>query len=224
MRILAIDTALANCAVAVLDTEADGAAPVVVSEEIGRGHAERLMDMIAEAMAEASCVFSALDRIAVTTGPGSFTGMRVGLSVARGFGLVLGMPVVGITTLSALAAPHLEAATTPLYVALEGKGDEVYGQLFGADGIALSAPEVRRMQDLAAFLPADVRLAGTIAPRIAEVTGLGPERVISDAAYPDVRDVAQLGLSANPQTDLPVPLYLRPPDAAPQKQGKIARQ
>ncbi|MEO9904108.1 MAG: tRNA (adenosine(37)-N6)-threonylcarbamoyltransferase complex dimerization subunit type 1 TsaB, partial [Nisaea sp.] len=103
MRVLAIDTALANCAVAVLDDSDENPCQFQRAEEIGRGHAERLMSMIGEVMAESSTAFTDLDRVIVTTGPGSFTGLRVGLSVAKGFGLVLEKPVVGVTTLAAIA-------------------------------------------------------------------------------------------------------------------------
>src|ERR1700749_3269007 len=104
MLILAIDTALEACAVALLDT---GTSKVIASESqaMKRGHAEALMPMIARVMKESDLTFAALDRLAVTSGPGSFTGLRVGLSAARGIALAAGKPVVGITTLSAYAAP-----------------------------------------------------------------------------------------------------------------------
>ena len=104
MLILAIDTALDACAAAVLDT----AASKVIAQEsqpMKRGHAEALMPLIARVMKASGIAFAALDRIAVTTGPGSFTGLRVGLSAARGIALAAGKPVVGVTTLTAYAAP-----------------------------------------------------------------------------------------------------------------------
>ncbi len=107
MRVLAIDTALEACAAAVLDTErgklASESLPMV------RGHAEALMPLIARVMAQADMPFSALDRIAVTTGPGSFTGLRVGISAARGIALAAGKPAFGLTTLAAYAAPYIAA-------------------------------------------------------------------------------------------------------------------
>src|SRR5215475_1056135 len=103
MLILAIDTALDACAAAVLDTEA-GDVAAQESLSMKRGHAEALMPLIARVMQSASLSFAALDRIAVTTGPGSFTGLRVGISAARGLALAAGKPAVGLTTLSAYAA------------------------------------------------------------------------------------------------------------------------
>src|SRR5207245_2123184 len=104
MLILAIDTALDACAAAVLDTSAGG----VIAQEsqaMKRGHAEALMPLIARVVKASGVAFAALDRIAATTGPGSFTGLRVGLSAARGIALAASKPVVGVTTLTAFAAP-----------------------------------------------------------------------------------------------------------------------
>ncbi|WP_152504021.1 tRNA (adenosine(37)-N6)-threonylcarbamoyltransferase complex dimerization subunit type 1 TsaB [Labrenzia sp. THAF82] len=225
MRVLAIDTALANCAAAVLDDGADTACFEACMEEIGRGHAEALMDMIGEVMAETSTAFADLDRVVVTVGPGSFTGLRVGLSVARGFGLVLGKPVVGITTLAAIArAAAPQDGGAPILVALTGKGDEVYCQEFDADGFPAGQAAVRSLQDLAGDLPDQVRLAGSAADKIADGLGLPRERVLSVSGFPGIRDVAELGLTADPVVSSPSPLYLRPPDAKPQTRGRIERQ
>lgn len=225
MRVLAIDTALANCAAAVLDDGSDSACFESFAEEIGRGHAERLMDMIGEVMAETSTAFSDLDRVVVTIGPGSFTGLRVGLAVARGFGLVLGTPVVGITTLAAIArasAPMDGGA--PVLVALTGKGEEVYCQEFDASGEKTGEASVRTISDLAASMPKCIRLAGSAADKVAAGLELPSEQIISRAGFPGIRDVAELGLLADPVTASPSPLYLRPPDATPQTRGRIERQ
>jgi len=225
MRVLAIDTALANCAAAVLD---DSMAPICLASseaEIGRGHAEQIMTMISDVMADSSTAFVDLDRVIVTTGPGSFTGLRVGLSVARGFGLVLGKPVVGVTTLLALArcvAPRAEGY--PLLVALDGKKDEVYCQFFSRTGLPSGPPEVRTISSLASSLSSDIRLAGSAAARIADHCGLDQERVLSAKPYPPIFDVAVVGMETDPETAAPVPLYLRPPDAKPASGAGILRQ
>src|SRR4029078_10549724 len=104
MLILAIDTALDACAAGILDTDA-GKLIAQESQAMKRGHAEALMPLIARLMKGSAIAFSGLDRIVVTTGPGSFTGLRVGLSAARGIGLAAGKPVVGVTTLTAFSAP-----------------------------------------------------------------------------------------------------------------------
>src|ERR1700720_521013 len=110
MLILAIDTALDACAAGVLDTEA-GKLLAQESEGMKRGHAEALMPLIARVMKASGVGFSGLDRVAVTTGPGSFTGLRVGLSAARGIALAANKPVVGVTTLAAYAAPIVSQDT-----------------------------------------------------------------------------------------------------------------
>src|SRR3954469_6614327 len=106
MRVLAIDTALGACAAAVLDSTA-GAILASESLAMARGHAEAVMPLIARVMDAAEIEFSELDRIAVTAGPGSFTGLRVGISAARGIALASQKPAIGLSTLSAFAAPHI---------------------------------------------------------------------------------------------------------------------
>src|SRR5262245_44664761 len=116
MRVLAIDTALEACAAAVLDT-ASGAVLASESLPMARGHAEALMPLIAQVMDAAAIDFSSLDRVAVTVGPGSFTGLRVGIAAARGIALAAGKPAVGLSTLAVLAAPHIAAAAAATVVA-----------------------------------------------------------------------------------------------------------
>ncbi len=217
MKILAIDTANACCSAAVLDSEAETV--FALSEEIGRGHAERLMDMIGEVLADAGMPLVAMERIAVTVGPGSFTGLRVGMSVARGLGLVLGVPVVGITTLAALAE-GVRDGIHPVAVALAARGDEVYAQAFAADGSPQGDPQVMLLDAFAATLSPDVLLAGSAAPRLAAMLHADPG---APSASADIAAVARLGCRAPEPDGAPVPLYLRPPDAKPQTRFKIAR-
>src|SRR3954453_13279511 len=116
MRVLAIDTALGACAAAVLDSSAG---EILSRESLGmqRGHAEAVMPLIARVMDAGRCEFSQLDRIAVTVGPGSFTGLRVGIAAARGIALAAGKPAVGLSTLSALAAAHVAARSDHVIIA-----------------------------------------------------------------------------------------------------------
>jgi tRNA threonylcarbamoyl adenosine modification protein YeaZ len=141
MRVLAIDTALESCAAAVLDPELG-----VVREALpmARGHAEALMPLLARVMGEVKSGFAAIDRVAVTTGPGSFTGLRVGISAARGIALATGKPAYGITTLAAFAAPHIATDDSlPIAVAIDARHSHVYLQIFGAGGRSVVAPTVR---------------------------------------------------------------------------------
>src|SRR5438105_12812235 len=137
MRVLAIDTALEACSAAVFDTSSG----VLASETRGmaRGHAEHLMPLIARVMNEGGFEFADLDRIAVTTGPGSFTGLRVGISAARGIALVAGKPVVGVTTLAAYAAPIVNrGGEHPVISAIDARPDPVYLQVVAGNGSPLS--------------------------------------------------------------------------------------
>src|SRR6201996_1850702 len=140
MLILAIDTAMDACAACILDTEA-GKLIARESQAMKRGHAEALMPLIARVIKEAGIGFTALDRIAVTTGPGSFTGLRVGLSAARGIALAADKPVVGLTTLTAYAAPVVaENGAHPVISAIDARHDHVYFQVVRGDGSSLIPP------------------------------------------------------------------------------------
>src|SRR5271156_3896962 len=126
MLILAIDTALDACAAAVLDT-GTGQLIAQESQAMKRGHAEALMPLIGRVIAASGVAFASLGRIAVTTGPGSFTGLRVGLSAARGIALAANIPAVGVTTLAAYAAPVVsESAEYPVISAIDARHDHVY--------------------------------------------------------------------------------------------------
>ena len=213
MRLLAIDTALDACSVAVHDDGGDVLRLTTASEVLGRGHAERLMGMIGEVMAEASLPFAALDRIAVTVGPGSFTGLRVGLSAARGIALVVGAPAVGIGTLAALAAGL--SVGEPVHAVLAAKGGEIYAQAFAADGAPLDAPQAADAAAYGAALPSGAALYGSGAAKLVAASGREDLRVLGEAGWPDISAVARLGAAAETGSHPPEPLYLRPPDAAP---------
>ena len=142
MLILALDTALDACSAAVLDTTTSKTI-AIESQPMKRGHAEALMPLIARVMAASGVAFTALDRIAVTTGPGSFTGLRVGLSAARGIALAADKPVVGLTTLTAYAAPFVaENGEHPIISAIDARHDHVYFQVVSGDGSPLIKPKV----------------------------------------------------------------------------------
>src|SRR5438309_424265 len=142
MRVLAIDTALEACSAAVLDTERGG---ILASESIPmlRGHAEALLPLVSRVMSEAGLEFGALDRIAVTVGPGSFTGLRVGVSAARGIAVAAGKPAIGLSTLSALAAPHVAARSgDTIMAAIDGRNEQIYFQVFAPSGATIVAPRL----------------------------------------------------------------------------------
>jgi tRNA threonylcarbamoyladenosine biosynthesis protein TsaB len=219
MLILAIDTALDACAAAVLDTEA-GKLIAQESQSMKRGHAEALMPLIGRVIAASGVAFADLDRIAVTTGPGSFTGLRVGLSAARGIALAADIPVVGVTTLAAYAAPIVsQNAEYPVVSAIDARHDHVYLQIVGGDGSALVRPCVAPMAEaLNAWRFGAPCLVGNAAGILAErwpEHAVAPFKVDAQSA-PDISWVGWLGAAVSPNTALARPFYLRAPDAKPQ--------
>jgi tRNA threonylcarbamoyl adenosine modification protein YeaZ len=226
MRVLAIDTALEACAAAVLDTERG----VTASETLAmaRGHAEALMPLLARVMGEANTEFSALDRIAVTSGPGSFTGLRVGIAAARGIALASGKPAFGFTTLAAFAAPYIaNDDTLSLAVAIDARHEHVYLQIFGPGGRTLVAPRIASIRDAVRIAAnGQTRIVGNAARLLARAWPAGepPPRLVEERAVPDIAWVAQLGAVASGNPGAPKPLYLRAPDAQPQAAARLPRR
>jgi tRNA threonylcarbamoyl adenosine modification protein YeaZ len=226
MRILAIDTALEACAAAVLDTEQGK----VASESLPmvRGHAEALLPLVQRVMQQADMPFSALDRIAVTTGPGSFTGLRVGIAAARGIALATGKPAIGVTTLSAYAAPLIaQDSQTSVSVAIDARHDHVYLQVFGQGGRTLVAPRIIAVREGAqAAAHGLARIVGTGARMLADAwpEGEPAPALVEDQRAPDIVWVGRLGVAADASAAAPKPLYLRAPDAQPQDAARLPRR
>jgi len=227
MRVLAIDTALEACSVAVLDTER---ADLRAHESLlmQRGHAEALMPLVARVLDRVQLDFSALDRVAVTTGPGSFTGLRVGIAAARGIALASGKPAIGLTTLAAFAAPFIAADDTlPVVVAIDARHDHVYLQVFGPGGRTLVTPRVAPLREaLRVSSTGAPRITGTAAAKLATLWPAGerPPTKVEQRGAPDINWVARLGAATADTGTPPKPLYLRPPDAHPQDAVQLARR
>lgn len=226
MRVLAIDTALEACSAAVLDTEQGVLAHESLPME--RGHAEALLPLIAKTMGAAKLPFAELDRIAVTTGPGSFTGLRVGLSAARGIALASGKPAFGLTTLAAFAAPYIASDdSVALAVAIDARHDHVYLQVFGPGGRTLVAPRIASLRDAVRISASSrTRLVGNAARLLATAWPANepPPALIEERKVPDVTWVARLGAVANGGPGSLKPLYLRAPDAQPQAAARLPRR
>ena len=219
MLILAIDTALDACAAAVLDTDT-GKVVAQESQSMKRGHAEALMPLIGRVIKASGTAFASLGRIAVTTGPGSFTGLRVGLSAARGIALAANIPVVGVTTLAAYAAPIVsQNAEHPVVSAIDARHDHVYLQIVSGNGSALVRPRVAPMEEaLNSWQFGAPFLVGNAARLLAEhwpEHAVAPFKVDMQPA-PDIAWVGWLGAAVSPNTAPARPFYLRAPDAKPQ--------
>ena len=214
MIVLAIDTALENCSVAI----SDGSQTRHCEQAIGRGHAEVLMPAVAAMLREAGRSAGELDRIVVTTGPGSFTGLRVGVATARGLALALKIPAIGVTTLEALAE---EARQTfpgrPVLAVLDGGRGEIHAALYDEFAGLRYGPAAMTLEEASAMASASAAgtvLAGTAAVALAEAAGrasdIGPTGATADIA------VYARSAAGKTPGEKPRPLYLRDADAKPQ--------
>lgn len=227
MLILAIDTALEACSAALYDTDV-GAPRAGESIAMSRGHAEALIPLVERVMAAAGATFGDIGCYAVTVGPGSFTGLRVGLSAARSFGLATNRPVIGISTLATLAAPlFADDDHIPVAAAIDARNSNVYLQMIGPGGRLLVGPRAMAVRDAArAVAIGPVRLVGSGAGLLAEnwPSGERPPVEVHPEAIPDPVWLARLASVADPARSEPKPLYLREADAKPQTAGRIARR
>jgi len=197
--ILGIDTSAGQCAVALV-----GAGdPVSERMAMDRGHAEHLFPMIEAVLATAGARYADLTRIAVCTGPGSFTGVRIGVAAARGLALGRGIPAVGVSRFEALAAE----TGGPVAVCLAGRGGTVYLQAFGPDGAPLAEPRTVEAANLAAAIP----------PGCTRIAGDAGGALLADG-LPDPAMIARLAADRSPGP-LPAPLYLRGADAELPREG-----
>ena len=227
MRVLAIDTALGACAAAVIDTRH---VAVIASESLAmaRGHAEAVMPLVARVMDGAGMEFAQLDRIAVTTGPGSFTGLRVGISAARGIALAAGKPAVGLSTLAGFAAPHIaENDNSTVVAVVDARHDHVYLQVFGPEGRTVVSPRIAPLKEARrAAQTGRARIVGSGADLVAaQWPASGPQpMLVEQLAAPDIGWIARLGAAAAEGHGPPKPLYLRAPDAQPQDAARLPRR
>jgi tRNA threonylcarbamoyladenosine biosynthesis protein TsaB len=206
--ILVIDTSGPVCAAGIYDA-GKGQLVASLSEDLGKGHAERLIPMIDEVLAQAGVTLKNMTRIAVTTGPGSFTGIRVGVAAARGFALSLGIPAIGVSTLQVVAEQVLEIGPpAPVVAAIDARRDEIFAQVFDTDGEALTEPEAYAYDDVRAIVS---RFGGIL-------TGSGASALEGGA---QARDAYPLDRVARIAARLPddakaSPVYIRGAGAKPQ--------
>jgi tRNA threonylcarbamoyl adenosine modification protein YeaZ len=220
--ILAIDTASTLCAACVLDAGVERGRAV---RDLGKGHAEHLMAVIEEALAQAGVTYADLSRIAVSIGPGSFTGVRVGVSTARGLAMALRIPAVGVTTLEAIAAEARDTlGTRPVLAALDAGRGEIHAGLYDATGGSLLDPAVMTLEQAVSIVRQHTPvLCGSAARLIAAELGttrdIGPVSTTADIAV-----YARLGAEKSPAAGKPKPLYLREADAKPQAGFVLPRE
>ncbi|RWC96048.1 MAG: tRNA (adenosine(37)-N6)-threonylcarbamoyltransferase complex dimerization subunit type 1 TsaB [Mesorhizobium sp.] len=223
MKLLAIDCAATLCAASVYDAAAGRELGRQVLD-LGKGHAEHLMAVIDAALKAAGTGYAGLDAIAVSVGPGSFTGLRVGVSTARGLALALKIPAIGVTTLEALAAEAAEFFPgRAVLAALDAGREEIHVAAYDKALVLTYGPAVATLaQATAIAVETSTVLAGTAAEKIAASAGrafdIGPTGATADiAAY--ARLAAEKGVG-----DKPKPLYLHGADARPQAGFILPRQ
>ncbi|MCB8840812.1 tRNA (adenosine(37)-N6)-threonylcarbamoyltransferase complex dimerization subunit type 1 TsaB [Aurantimonas sp. VKM B-3413] len=214
--LLAIDTAFERCSAGILDLDT-GKMRARAEPEIGKGHAEQLMGIVETVLAEAGAGYADLRRIGVAAGPGSFTGIRVGVAAARGLALALDIPAIGIDTLEALAASHL-GGDRPILSVLDARRGELYAELFHSSGISFAGPAAVEPGALAGFVapigegPLD--LVGTGAGIAGGALGERAGKILSEASVIDIEILARLAALQEPDGP-PAPIYLRGADAKP---------
>ena len=239
MSILALDTCFGACSVAVR-VASPGQAPRDIGERVlmDVGHAEALAPMIARVLAAAGLEARAITRIAVTHGPGTFTGTRIAIAAARGLALATGAPIVAFSSLLAIGIAAARArdlaanADAAVLVAMDARNRQYYVQVIGGDGAELTQPQLLSADAAAALVPgrrllavgtgaAGVVAAGAAAARTIETAFA--DAAARDQLQPDAAMLLDLALGATPGRTAPAPLYLRPPDAKPPTSPALPR-
>jgi tRNA threonylcarbamoyladenosine biosynthesis protein TsaB len=222
MNILALDTSMGACSAAVLRVGGDTRALFARQEEMARGHAEALMPMVAEVLAEARLEARDVDVIAATQGPGSFTGVRIAIAAARGLALVTNAKLFGTDSLTVMArVARMEGAApeAPFAVAVDARRGMLYFGLYDETGSRLDGPRLISPDDAVGLLPETVRFAaGSGAPLLAEAASAQGRDVEPKLTtlQPSAAALAEIALEVRETCAILRPLYLRPPDAKPQ--------
>lgn len=210
MRVLAIDTALNVVSACVWDGES-GQTIAQESRPVERGHDEHLLPAIQRVLEASEGGLDGIDRIAVTTGPGSFTGIRIGIAAARAIAMVRNTPVVGVPTLIAYAAPFIGKGDATVAAMIDARHGQVYVQVFSSVGKCIVEPRTTTIAAAVRLLGSGaVFLTGNAAPVAAiEAWSCGMKAEIGgEPSCPDISYVARLGMLADPAQSVPVPVYM----------------
>ncbi|MDE3176210.1 MAG: tRNA (adenosine(37)-N6)-threonylcarbamoyltransferase complex dimerization subunit type 1 TsaB [Pseudomonadota bacterium] len=226
MRVLAIDTSRGACSAAVYD----GSLRYALAREslpMSRGHAEALGPMVDRVLKASDGGTAELTKVAVAVGPGSFTGLRIGVAMAKAIALTLEIPAVGVSTLIAYCGPMLDDPKHGVIAAVIDAGHgNVYFHLIDSKAKQIFSPRIVTLRDaVRAIGGSSARIVGDAASLLAEeARRAGVDVDASGAsAYPDIVAIARIGLAADPAVWPARPLYIKPPDAHPPRDEAIAR-
>ncbi len=232
MNVLAFDTCFDACSACVARSDGDGAVELAGAlERFETGHAERLIPMIEEVMRAAGVTFEDIDRLAVTVGPGTFTGTRIGVAAARSLALATGIAIVGASSLAVMAqVARRELGALPqdadLAVAVDARRGQAYVQLFGASALEpKTPPQLLAIEDASRIGDGPLIVVGSAAEAVAAAAARAGRGVTALLPHllPDAAALARMAFKL-PASQAPLaPLYLRPPDAKPQDGKSIAR-
>jgi len=226
MRVLALDTSTAACSAAIW--QSDGSAGQLLArryEAMERGQSEALAPMVQTVLHEAGLAVRHMDFLAVTVGPGAFTGVRIGLAMARALGVSAGLAVRGVPTLLAVAhgLPDTDRVGAWTLVVMDTKRDDVYVQVFDPAMMPITEPEIIAPEALPAIfsrIPEGeaVLIAGDAAARVnVHIPGSGYDVTVLPGIFlPDAAVVAEIAMAMGPPSlgmPPPAPIYLRPPYA-----------
>lgn len=222
MKILAMDTAAAACSVAIW---VEGTIVAHEFRAMARGHAAELLPMVDRLLQQTGMKIEDFDALAVSVGPGAFTGLRIGLACARGFGVASGLPVIAVTTLEALSEAVLDR-DGPVLCALDAKRSDLYAQVFDAKGEPITDAVAKLPQDVVDMVDESVTkvlVAGDCFERLKDLFGQKNIQAIqTEALLPDAKYVAQIAAARGLPEEgeaRPSAFYIRPPDAALPKNG-----
>lgn len=230
MILLAFDTCFDGCSVCVAEQQGDRLRVLSSAmERFETGHAARLVPMIGAAVQQAGIDFAAIGHIAVTTGPGTFTGTRIGIAAARAIALATGARTSGVSSLAVMAEVARREIDSPmLAVVVDARRGEVYAQLFDADHGTASAspPQLLTLADAAQLGGSQpVVFVGSAAEQLAAMAvehGRDARAALPDL-LPDAVALARIAVDVEPSDAPLLPFYLRPPDARPHDGKSIAR-
>ncbi len=226
MIVLSYDTSLAACSAAIVDVGTNARVLSASYCEPGKGHAEILLGIIGDVMSEAGVDFEDINRQVVTRGPGSFTGVRVALSAARGFRLAHNMPICSVSSMQAISANISKnkpaASAFPIAVIIDARRQQVYGQVFDVSLKPLCQPALIAVDELGSWMEPWNNMPLTIMGTGADLIKAMPENhvVVSDHTLPDAACFGLAFSSMVPDDTSAEPLYLRKPDAKPQIIGQ----